>query len=110
MTKLNSSKNDFERNSVDVFTLTLTNVGEMQRVRIGHDNWGMGADWHLKLVGGVGPWGRGGHRASGGGVRVGGWTADRRGEGASPHERDVILSEMPPLPFLPPSPRLRSSV
>lgn len=53
LTKLNSSKNDFERNSVDVFNLTLPNVGEMKRVRIGHDNWGMGADWHLKLVGGV---------------------------------------------------------
>ena len=50
VTKLNSSKNDFERNCVDVFNLTLTNVGVMKRIRIGHDNWGMGADWHLKLV------------------------------------------------------------
>ena len=50
VTKLNSSKNDFERNSVDVFNLTLPNVGEMKRIRIGHDNWGLGADWHLKMV------------------------------------------------------------
>ena len=55
MTKLNSSKNDFERNNVDVFNLTLPNVGEMKRIRIGHDNWGLGADWHLKLVGSAAP-------------------------------------------------------
>jgi hypothetical protein len=48
--KLNSSKNDFERNAVDHFNVTLTNVGVMKSIRIGHDNFGMGADWHLKMV------------------------------------------------------------
>ncbi|KAG1672531.1 hypothetical protein FOA52_002840, partial [Chlamydomonas sp. UWO 241] len=48
--KLNSSKNDFERASVDIFTITATNVGDMKSVRIGHDDSGIGAAWHLKMV------------------------------------------------------------
>lgn len=35
---------------VDVFTLTLPNVGELQRILIGHDNSCVGADWHLNMV------------------------------------------------------------
>lgn len=56
---LNSSKNDFERGSVDVFNVTATNVGEIKRILIGHDNSGAGASWHLNTVrgcGGGGPW------------------------------------------------------
>ena len=50
MTRLSSSKNNFERNTVDHFDLTLPNVGVMKRIRIGHDNSGLGADWHLNMV------------------------------------------------------------
>eukprot|EP00798_Chlamydomonas_sp_ICE-L_P018434 gene18434-24910_t len=47
---LNSSKNDFERGNIDVFNLTLTNVGDLKRIIIGHDNFGAGASWHLNMV------------------------------------------------------------
>lgn len=50
VTRLSSSKNNFERNTVDHFDLTLPNVGVMKRIRIGHDNSGLGADWHLNMV------------------------------------------------------------
>lgn len=49
--KLNSSKNDFERAAIDVFNLKdLPNVGVLKRIVIGHDNHGVGADWHLNMV------------------------------------------------------------
>jgi len=47
---LNSSKNDFERGAVDVFNLTLPNVGEVQRIVIGHDDAGAGGSWHLNMA------------------------------------------------------------
>jgi hypothetical protein len=33
-----------------VFNLTLPNIGELKRILIGHDNNGVGADWHLNMV------------------------------------------------------------
>lgn len=38
------------RLQVDVFSLTLPNIGELKRIVIGHDNSGVGADWHLNMV------------------------------------------------------------
>lgn len=35
---------------VDVFTLTLPNVGDLKSVVIGHDDCNPGADWHLNMV------------------------------------------------------------
>jgi hypothetical protein len=49
--KLSNSKNNFERNAADVFTLrNLRNVGAISHLTIGHDNSLMGAAWHLREV------------------------------------------------------------
>ncbi|GMH36686.1 hypothetical protein BSKO_04559 [Bryopsis sp. KO-2023] len=42
--------NDFERGSVDTFTLHGRNVGIMSGVLVGHDNRGLGAAWHLDKI------------------------------------------------------------
>ncbi|KAF6256823.1 hypothetical protein COO60DRAFT_1640423 [Scenedesmus sp. NREL 46B-D3] len=47
--KLESSKNDFERGSCCCFELDAA-VGEVQALRIGHDNTGLGPSWHLQEV------------------------------------------------------------
>lgn len=48
---LNNSKNNFERAAVDVFSFpALPNVYDVTRIRIGHDNSGAGAAWHLNKV------------------------------------------------------------
>lgn len=51
---LNTSKNNFERGETDIFNMTLPNLGEVQRINIGHDNHGIGAAWHLNAVSGAG--------------------------------------------------------
>jgi hypothetical protein len=43
-----SSKNDFERGSCCCFELD-AGVGELQALRIGHDNSGLGPSWHLQV-------------------------------------------------------------
>ncbi|KAJ8017682.1 Lipoxygenase-likey domain-containing protein 1 [Holothuria leucospilota] len=44
-------KEKFERNMVDKFVLELEDVGDtIEKVRIGHDNSGFGAAWHLNKV------------------------------------------------------------
>lgn len=43
-----SSKNDFERGSCCTFELEAA-VGELQALRIGHDNTGLGPSWHLQV-------------------------------------------------------------
>ena len=48
--KLASSKNDFERGAVDVFTLTCANLGAITHIVIGQDGRGMGSAWHLDQV------------------------------------------------------------
>ncbi|GFH09152.1 uncharacterized protein mot51, partial [Haematococcus lacustris] len=47
---LSNAKNNFERGQVDVFNITLPNVGEVRRLLIGHDNSGVGSDWHLNNI------------------------------------------------------------
>ncbi len=44
------------RAQVDTFNLNLPNIGVLKRIVVGHDNFGVGSDWHLKQVGvGLGP-------------------------------------------------------
>ena len=46
-TRLDNAHNNFERNVKDTFDVTASNVGDLQRVVIRHDNSGIGAAWHL---------------------------------------------------------------
>ena len=46
----NPGRNDFETNQMDVFEFENRNVGRMAKIRIGHDNSGLGAAWHLDKV------------------------------------------------------------
>jgi len=46
----NKWKNDFERGHVDIFAVEAADLGELERVRIGHDGTGFGAGWHLDKV------------------------------------------------------------
>ncbi|GLC54185.1 hypothetical protein PLESTB_000832700 [Pleodorina starrii] len=47
---LNNKGNDFERGQSDTFTIAGKNVGPMKKIRIGHDNSGLGPAWHLNRV------------------------------------------------------------
>lgn len=47
--KLENSANNFERAQVDTFEVEAA-VGEIKSIRIGHDNSGFGASWHLDQV------------------------------------------------------------
>ena len=42
--------NMFEAGKVDVFKIKCEDVGELRKLRIGHDNKGISAAWHLKEV------------------------------------------------------------
>ncbi|KXZ56858.1 hypothetical protein GPECTOR_1g774 [Gonium pectorale] len=48
--RLETGANDFERGNVDNFVVKGTNIGDVQRVIIQHDNSGIGPDWHLQQV------------------------------------------------------------
>jgi hypothetical protein len=50
---LENSKDNFERGQVDRFTVEAA-VGEVQYVRIGHDNSGVAPAWHLQVGGALG--------------------------------------------------------
>ena len=47
--KLENSANNFERAQTDTFEVQAA-VGEIKYIRIGHDNAGIGASWHLQEV------------------------------------------------------------
>jgi hypothetical protein len=47
---LESSKNDFERNCMDEFTLRGKNVKRVAKIDIGHDGKWLGSGWHLNKV------------------------------------------------------------
>ena len=40
--KLDNSDNNFERNKKDIFCVRSIDLGEINKIRIGHDNWGIG--------------------------------------------------------------------
>lgn len=52
LTDTNKKRRDcFNRGSVDIFVRELTDIGEhIDKIRIGHDNKGFGAAWHLDKV------------------------------------------------------------
>lgn len=43
-------RNDFERGATDVFLFDDKNVGNLRKIRMGHDGSGLGAGWHLQRV------------------------------------------------------------
>ena len=45
-----TNKNKFERGKTDVFEVKDEDVGDLRKIRIGHDGTGVGAGWHLKEV------------------------------------------------------------
>ncbi|KAH9519113.1 Lipoxygenase y domain-containing protein 1 [Bulinus truncatus] len=45
-----TNKNKFERNQMDEFILELANIGELKKIKIGHDNAGGGGAWFLDKV------------------------------------------------------------
>ena len=47
--KLETSRNNFERGRTDEFTVECS-VGEIQRIRVGHDNSGAGPGWYLDQI------------------------------------------------------------
>eukprot|EP00049_Salpingoeca_infusionum_P008102 m.131391 g.131391 ORF g.131391 m.131391 type:complete len:2461 (+) comp13915_c0_seq1:231-7613(+) len=50
LSKSSTYRNKFERNHEDVFEHKCLDLGELERVRIWHDNAGMGASWHLDKI------------------------------------------------------------
>jgi hypothetical protein len=48
--KLDNKTNNFERNMTDTFKMDIEDVGKINKIRIGHDNSGIGAAWHLARV------------------------------------------------------------
>merc|ERR1711862_749141 len=47
---LDSSKNDFERNQTDTFGVNIPDLGEITKIRIGHDDSGWNSGWFLDKV------------------------------------------------------------
>eukprot|EP00873_Tetraselmis_striata_P010472 jgi/Tetstr1/430736/TSEL_020527.t1 len=47
---LDNSKDNFERNMLDTFFLEHADIGKIYKIKLGHDNAGMGAAWHCDTV------------------------------------------------------------
>ena len=45
-----SHKNKFEKGNVDYFEVRAVDVGDIKKIKIGHDNKGVGPGWHCKEV------------------------------------------------------------
>ena len=48
--RLENSRNNFERNTRDVFFIEMPDLGDLTAINIGHDNSSIGAAWHLDKV------------------------------------------------------------
>ena len=48
------SQNNFERNQKDEFRFKASDIGDVEKLVIRHDNWGASPDWHLQQVCGRG--------------------------------------------------------
>ncbi len=46
----NTTSNSFDRGAVDRFSIEVKDVGEPYKLRVGHDNAGMGPGWYLDKV------------------------------------------------------------
>ncbi len=42
--------NKFERNQIDTFKISAIELGDLQKIKIGHDNSSLGSDWYLEKV------------------------------------------------------------
>lgn len=47
--KLESSGNNFERGKTDIFTVEAIDLGELAKIRVGHDGSGVGSGWYETL-------------------------------------------------------------
>jgi PLAT/LH2 domain len=47
---LDNAGNNFEQAAVDLFSLNLGELGDLQRVRVRHDNTGFGPGWFLDRI------------------------------------------------------------
>lgn len=47
---LDNPKNNFERGDTDVFNIKAADVGDLHRIKLWHDNKGMGAAWHCEMI------------------------------------------------------------
>lgn len=45
-----SNEGNFDRGSVDSFKIGIDDVGLLKKIRVGHDNKGIGPGWHLDKV------------------------------------------------------------
>ncbi len=45
-----TNRNKFERGQTDVFDIKVSDVGDLRKIKIGHDGHGLGDGWHLKEV------------------------------------------------------------
>ena len=43
-----TNRNKFERGQTDAFEVKCSDVGELRKIKIGHDGHGLGDGWHLK--------------------------------------------------------------
>jgi hypothetical protein len=46
---LKSNKNNFERGSSDFFEIKTSDVGNLRKIKIGHDARGLGSGWFFKI-------------------------------------------------------------
>lgn len=65
--RLDNPKNNFETGDTDVFHVKAPDCGKLQRLRLWHDNKGLGAAWHCEIitVGAARCWALGGLRSYG---------------------------------------------
>lgn len=47
-TRLENSKNNFEKGAIDIFEMDAS-IGNLEFIRIGHDNTSLGPAWHLNV-------------------------------------------------------------
>lgn len=45
-----ANQGNFDRGAIDHFKIDVDDVGLLRKIRIGHDNKGIGAGWHLDKV------------------------------------------------------------
>jgi len=50
MVGLDNEQNNFERNKIDSFGVQCEDLGNLQKINIGHDNSGFGASWFLDKI------------------------------------------------------------